>query len=656
MLPITRYYTIVRLDPASAGIGYKRQKIAAAECYFYQQYPELRGEEFVSTDRDRQIQIDLLDRLEENISLADNPIAVLSNSDAGLLLRCYISHFMVLACQTFVKNFSDGGTRFRLQELLAQVLTDDGKLIAEFGRDRRQFVPESLPIIRDYLKRDRVLRKSLSGWTYLRIRQSTAIEQFLLERGLYLESDWGILNATSVTTLKKIWGDDNLRVEEDSAILQSYHIIYRGDRRKSRQHGRCQPPTDSQQQRILADLKAQFQVEILPQKLMSQLQAIAQQLRDYRIACENLMVSSESLDVIDSETGHNKLESLADPNTLDREGFGLEDKEGRENILHFLQDKTITSLDWGIERGFKDILEVIGNKSKHLIQLIKPAFRRLYCQQLSQTEVATQLQLTQTQVSRNIKPLAPKLFDRAFSIPRSTIDRSEYAAHFYVAIEVWEERQQAIIRGFIRHDKLAAYCQSEPLPIDAENCYLIPVSQWETQLDRLLLNLRFLSPSAIPLPTAEPSIPKLVQLTQWLDNLFDAGWQAVDALLGTEALALSFRNVSSSNRVLEVKGAKLIDLGLELSDRALVLLVAIAPEAEEKIGIRIQLHPCADRQYLPANLELKMLSQSGETVQEVRSRDWDTYVQLRYFKTPRETHFSVQVALGDRCVTEAFWV
>jgi Protein of unknown function (DUF1822) len=251
---------------------------------------------------------------------------------------------------------------------------------------------------------------------------------------------------------------------------------------------------------------------------------------------------------------------------------------------------------------------------------------------------------------------AETFFDRVVPIPQVAIDIPEWVAHFYVAIEVLEERQQAIIRGFIRYDKLIAYQQTERLQVDAEHCYLIPISEWETQLDRLLLNLRFLAPSAIPLPTAEPSISKLVQLTQWLENILDMGWQTVDTLLGTEALALSFRTVLSPNRVLEVKGAKLIDLGLEVSDRALVLLVAITPEADEKIGIRIQVHPSADRQYLPANLELKMLSQTGETVQEVRSRDRDTYVQLRYFKTPIGTHFSICVALGDRSVTEAFLV
>ncbi len=413
MIPIARYFTMARLDPAGSGTGYKIQPMTEADRCFSRLYPELRDEEFLSADRDRQIQLDLLDRLEEKMSPTDNPIAALTNTDIGLCLRCYISHCILLGCQAFVRNFSDSYRRFQLQELLALVLTDEGKLISEIESDRRQFIPESWQIIRDYLKRDRTLRKSLSGWTYLRIRQSDAIEQFLLERGLYLESDWGILNATSVTALKKIWGEDNVQTEKASAILQSYHTIYRGDRRKSRQYGRCQPPTDSQQQRIVAELKTRFQVEILPQKLMSQLQAIAQQLRNYRIACENPMESSESLDAIDPETGYNKLDRLADPKTLDTDKFEAIDKEEREGILQFLRDKTIFCVDWGIDRGFGDILESIGTKSKHLVELIKPAFQLLYCKQLSQTEVATQLNLTQSQVSRNIKPLVPKLFDRA---------------------------------------------------------------------------------------------------------------------------------------------------------------------------------------------------------------------------------------------------
>ncbi|MGB3558517.1 MAG: hypothetical protein WBA24_08225 [Geitlerinemataceae cyanobacterium] len=414
-ISINRYYTIVRLDPAAGGSGYKRQRIKLAENYFFQRYSQLRDDEVLGEDFDRQIQTEFLSELEENIGTDGDSIDVLGTSTAALCLRCYLSYFVLFSCQAFVTKFSNNDTRFELAELLALVLTDDGKVVEKSGNDRFQM--ESLQILRDYLKRDRSLRKSLGGWTYLRIRQNQAIEDFLLERGIYLESNWGILNATSVTALKKVLEEDKIgqlcaisSIKKATAILQSYHTIYRGDRREKRQYGRCQPPTDSQLQRIISDLKLRGEMEISPSTLMSQLNSIAQQLRDYRIACENPLGRGESLDAIDPETGQNKLDSLANPD--EDSDFEIEAKQ-RDSLRQFLQEKTLVCLDWGIDRGFQDLLEAVGKKSSHLINFIKPALRLLYCYQISQTEVAKQLNLTQSQVSRQIKPLAPKLFDRA---------------------------------------------------------------------------------------------------------------------------------------------------------------------------------------------------------------------------------------------------
>lgn len=420
---------MVRLDPAAGGNGYKIQRISAAESYFFQRYPALREGEILGEERDRQIQGELLLELEETNG-------VLGTSVAALCLRCYLSYFILFACQELVRKFSDRGTRFELAELLARVLTDDGKIVGKSGGDppresrlRDRFERESLQILQDYLKRERSQRKSLGGWTYLRIRQSRKIESFLLQRGIYLESNWGILNATSVTALKSVLEENTSRLfctlsqidraifpEEVTyaiSILQSYHTIYRGDRRKKRQHGRCQPPTESQQDRIIADLQLRFKIELSPPILMSQLQAIAQQLRNYRIACENPMTRSESLDAIDPSTGYKNIEILADPNTLETSEFEVLDTEQRDTIRQFLTEKTIDCLDLGIDRGFRDLIDEIGKRSAHVVALIKPALQLLYCDRISQTEVAKKLKLTQSQVSRKIKPLAPRLFDRA---------------------------------------------------------------------------------------------------------------------------------------------------------------------------------------------------------------------------------------------------
>ena len=257
------------------------------------------------------------------------------------------------------------------------------------------------------------------------------------------------------------------------------------------------------------------------------------------------------------------------------------------------------------------------------------------------------------------------------SISKRAIDIPENTAHFYVAMEVLEERQQAIVRGFLRFDRLEKYRQGHPISPDADNTYSIPFAEFEPNLDRLLLNLRFLTPEAIPLPiaqttrecapasvtesSAEAIAEPPIQLRQWLENVFEAGWQAVETLVGGDGnwtLAVA----AGANREPGVKRAKLLDFGMAVDNLPLALLVAVSPEAEEKVGIRIQIHPAGEERYLPPDLHLAMLSPGGETVQEVRSRQQDSCIQLKRFKTKPGKCFQVRVGLGDRCVTEAFWV
>lgn len=132
-----------------------------------------------------------------------------------------------------------------------------------------------------------------------------------------------------------------------------------------------------------------------------------------------------------------------------------------------------------------------------------------------------------------------------------------------------------------------------------------------------------------------------VKLHQWLKNIFEAGWQTVESLL-----------VGKEDNFAGVKRGKYIDLGIRLDGRDVALIVAIKPEESEKLGIILQVHSTADRTYLPDNLQLRLLSNDGDILDEVTARSADN-VQI-YFKRELGEEFSVQVVLGDICVTEDF--
>jgi len=150
-----------------------------------------------------------------------------------------------------------------------------------------------------------------------------------------------------------------------------------------------------------------------------------------------------------------------------------------------------------------------------------------------------------------------------------------------------------------------------------------------------------------------------INLGQWFQEVFEVGWQSLDTLLntGSENLAFSFRQSRPSVtevRKVFVEGIKLIDLGMELENQSVALLVGLAPETEQRVGIRVQLYPAGGKTYLPSNIKLILLSQSGATLQEYKARTQDSLIQLKRFTCPMGKCFSVKVALDDFSITEDF--
>ncbi|GET35717.1 DUF1822 family protein [Microseira wollei] len=252
------------------------------------------------------------------------------------------------------------------------------------------------------------------------------------------------------------------------------------------------------------------------------------------------------------------------------------------------------------------------------------------------------------------------LLDEVVNIPQNIIQYPEIIAHFYVVIEVLEEAEQVIIRGFLNYNQLVDCLSQFNLQLCQDGCYHIPLDVFDTEPNHLLSYCRFLSPSAFNLPVAaatktSENLLKSVKetrtkLSQWLENIFDDTWQAIDALISPEAgLAWSTRNVESG-----AIRCKLIDLGIQLDSQTIALLVNVIEETDEKLRILLQLHPTSGQKYLPPDLKLTLLSKAGKVLQDVTSRSQDNYIQLKSFKGEPGKRFSVEVSLNDAKVKEDF--
>lgn len=252
------------------------------------------------------------------------------------------------------------------------------------------------------------------------------------------------------------------------------------------------------------------------------------------------------------------------------------------------------------------------------------------------------------------------VLDEIVHIPKLTIEQPELAAHFYVLLEVMEEQEQVIIRGFLRYDELIKYySQCVSLSRQSE-VYSLPLSVFDPEINHLVFSIHHLYPNRISLPTASSAeittslladVNRLkVHLSQWLQGFLDEGWQAIDTLTHPEInLAWSTRQTS-----LGTKGGKLLNFGVQLDHQTVALLVTATPETEGKIGIIVQVLPVAGAQILPTRLKLTLLSSTETILQEVQSREQDNYIQLKPFKGKPGVNFSIEISLNDVKFREVF--
>ncbi|MEH1898503.1 MAG: DUF1822 family protein [Nostoc sp.] len=213
--------------------------------------------------------------------------------------------------------------------------------------------------------------------------------------------------------------------------------------------------------------------------------------------------------------------------------------------------------------------------------------------------------------------------------------------------ETWEERVGYLVVQFdesLQEAKLLGFIPSvatETLPLEQ----LQPLEAFIDHLARL----------------RQSPVSSLVNLSQWFAGIFEAGWQTIESLWNVPELrpAYTFRStetveLNALNRPESItKRAKLIDLGIQILNQPVMLIVEISPEKDRQTSIHLQLHATGNQIYLPPGVHLTVLDSSGEVFLDAQSRKLDNYIQLQFRGEPTE-QFSVRVAINDTSITENF--
>ena len=195
----------------------------------------------------------------------------------------------------------------------------------------------------------------------------------------------------------------------------------------------------------------------------------------------------------------------------------------------------------------------------------------------------------------------------------------------YIVVQISESLQSAKLLGFVQE------VLTDELPINQ----LQPIEIFLNYLERLEVQ------------NTQSSNQNIVNLTRWLEDIFESGWETIESIFLTEP-AWQFRSAEKAR-------AKLINFGKTVNNSSVGIVVKVSPDeknSDEK-KIIVELHPVHDQKYLPSGLQIIILDEAETAVMEAKAKTENKKIELE-FSAAVGDNFSIKVALGDVSVTENF--
>ena len=387
MKTISKYWNLVRLDSAGK---VQTTEINQAKQFIIQRFTNLIESETLS---DKLVQQDLV--AYRNSQSEHNEINII----ADRCLRCFISHQIKQACIQLDMQFGreHGFSRY---DLYIYTLNDTLDKFRNLGTGNIATTSQYKSLAVEILETFDPQKANLSTWTTRFVKQNRELQRFLLEQGVYLISNWAILNDTNTKQVARILSQlHNLtpsEIEQARILLTSYHNIYRRDRLKNRQSkvGKCQTPSNEQLERIAKLIKQETSLSYSLEQTLSQLEQLASLLREYRIYVRGGKIKQESLE----NQGISSAVMQADLEDNQDEGVDT------GSFLNSYQQQFQQSLDQAISVVITHRLSTFkGKKAAKAPQFIK-ALELFHCQGESMSAIAPQVELqAQYQVTRLLK-------------------------------------------------------------------------------------------------------------------------------------------------------------------------------------------------------------------------------------------------------------
>jgi hypothetical protein len=387
---LSKYWRLVRIDSSGKN---RTENVLSAKAFFEKYVCGILTQEKLTDKYIQETLVNFPKNLPE--SERDSDLVKL----AQLCLRCYISNIIKQSCIDLESQFGKkhGFTRYDLYRFVLDEYTPLNISYFEKITD-----PEYQSPTQEILTKFNPERGNLKSWTIRLVRRNFLLNEFLLEKDVYLIGDWAILNDTTGQQVQNILAEfytlTTIEVRQSRQLLESYHTIYRRDRRLARQRGfkgPCPPPTTEQLCQIgqkffeAAGLLPGNNYKLVSNIILNKLQVLADRLREYRIFNKQKIYKTQSLESIPGEL-------LINP-SCDRE-------EEEKEFLKLYQQQINNCLDLAIAKVTKKYTTILAKRDRNKADKFLHALYLFHCLSKSMGEIAPQIGLVaQYQVSRFLK-------------------------------------------------------------------------------------------------------------------------------------------------------------------------------------------------------------------------------------------------------------
>lgn len=371
----------------------RRQEIPALKIFWQQQFPEFVDTECVP---DLPIQYQLLQVWQVSPVSQEDASPEMPPFLAECCLRCFISNQIERTCWQLEEKF--GALHgIRAIDLFPLVLTDliPLTIIRQLAAPASPYRSLATEVLRTF----NPTQSNLSTWTNRLVRSHPDLKAFLLEHGLYLISDWALLNDTPLAQAQRILMEfyelSEIEINQSIQLLKSYHTVYQHDRLQQRRagaRGACVEPTPNQLTQIAQKMPSLGDRALPPEQIKQNLQMLAQRLREYRVAVRSKKLPTRSMDDANNPIS---IQEIPAPSS---------ESDSSAEFLVTYRQTLLSCLDHAI-------VEVIDNRLTHHQRKHPPTDQRFltalhlfHCQGKAMSDIAAAIGLhKQYEVSRLLK-------------------------------------------------------------------------------------------------------------------------------------------------------------------------------------------------------------------------------------------------------------